>query len=231
MVQSSLVLECFQKEILSGCKIEMLGSCPPEKKKKIEKNKRTNANRDPDKRNPHFSLTVEVKKEEEDRLENIRSRLNAAKSVLGIDRKTSSTQNADLLEALLRYFELVKPSAFGDSPSIASSTRPPDQPQVHPPPNESSEHRRPRKRQVYVDAAVDDPFFVCSGESLKALVKYFTGNPQCEFCGDDYNLFGMKFSKQGHVCRMEVPCVANDSVVWLSSGILGHPAKYVANVR
>ena len=38
-------------------------------------------------------------------------------------------------EALLRYFELVKPSAFGDSPSKALFKKPPDQPGVHPPMN------------------------------------------------------------------------------------------------
>ena len=89
----------------------MLGSCPPSKKSKIERNKQTNAKRDPGKRNPHFSLTVEVKAGDEKRLEDLHSRLNHAKSLLGIDRKTSSTQNADLLEALLSYLELVKPSA------------------------------------------------------------------------------------------------------------------------
>ena len=35
---------------------------PPEKKRKIERNKVSNAKRDAKDRNPHFSLTVEVKK-------------------------------------------------------------------------------------------------------------------------------------------------------------------------
>ena len=109
---------------------------------------------------------------------------------------------------------------------------------MQPPPKSSleleQEHlrpaRRPQKRQIYVDAAVDDPFFVCTGESLKSLVKYFTRNSQCEVCGGDYQLSGLSLSKQGHVCRLEMPCVCDDSVVWLSSGLLGHPAKYVANI-
>ena len=53
----------------------MLSSCPPEKKKRVEKNKRTNAKRDPEKRNPHFSLTVEVKRGDKGRLSALRSRL------------------------------------------------------------------------------------------------------------------------------------------------------------
>ncbi|XP_068711084.1 uncharacterized protein [Montipora foliosa] len=203
----------------------MLGSCPPSKKSKIERNKQTNAKRDPGKRNPHFSLTVEVKAGDEKRLEDLRSRLNHAKSLLGIDRKTSSTQNADLLETLLSYFELVKPSAAtqswpGSSPPMTES-----------PAEEQQQRRRPQKRQIYVNAKVDDPCFVCTGESLRSLAKYFSENQNCEFCGADYRWSGVKFSKQGHVCRLEVPCVCSDLVVWLSSGVLGHPAKYFANVR
>ena len=214
----------------------MLGICPPEKKKRVEKNKQTNANRVPEKRNPHFSLTVEVKKGDECRLEGLRDRVERAKSLLGITRKTSSTQNADLLEALLGYFELLRPSATSAGSSSVANTSAKSNPSepVQPSPTtsaESSARSRPQKRQIYVDATVDDPFFVCTGESLKSLVKYFANYSECEFCGEDYKWSGMTFSKQGHVCRLEVPCVSNDSIVWLSSGILGHPAKYVANVR
>lgn len=203
----------------------MLGSCPPSKKSKIERNKQTNAKRDPGKQNPRFCLTVEVKAGDEKRLEDLRSRLNHVKSLLGIDRKTSSTQNADLLEALLSYFELVKPSAAtqswpGSSPPMTES-----------PAEGEQQRRRPQKRQIYVDAKVDDPCFVCTGESLRSLAKYFSENQNCEFCGAYYRWSGVRFSKQGHVCRLEVPCVCSDLVVWLSSGVLGHPAKYFANVR
>ena len=216
---------------------------PPDKKRKIERNKLSNAKRDSTDRNPHFSLTVEVKKGDDDRLEGLRSRLNHAKSLLGIDRRSSSTQNADLLEKLLNCFELVTPSAvnakFGTSsasstslmrpPSVSSFSAQPQQRSLES--LESLEQRIPRKRQIYVDAAVDDPCFVCTGESLKALIKYFSRNSLCEFCGGEFKFSGLSFSQQGHVCRLELPCVANDSVVWLSSGLLGHPAKYSANVR
>ena len=145
----------------------MLGICPPEKKKRMEKNKRTNANRVPEKRNPHFSLTVEVKKGDECRLEGLRDRVERAKSLLGITRKTSSTQNADLLEALLGYFELLRPSATSAGSSLVANTSAKSNPSepVQPSPTtsaESSARSRPRKRQIYVDATVDDPFFVCT---------------------------------------------------------------------
>ena len=169
----------------------------------------------------------------------MRSRIDRAKSLLGIDRRSSSTQNADLLEKLLNCFELVTPSAVNPKlgTSSASSTMRStlsvspfsSQPQLSS--AESLEQKRPRKRQIYVDAAVDDPCFVCTGESLKSLIKYFSRNSQCEFCGGEFKFSGLSFSQQGHVCRLELPCVANDSVVWLSSGLLGHPAKYSANVR
>jgi len=100
----------------------MLGSCPPEKKKRMEKNKRTNAQGFPEKRNPHFSLTVEVMREDEGRLESLRNRLNNAKLLLGVDRTTASTQNADLLEVLLSTFETMRPSAVKGRSSFAAST-------------------------------------------------------------------------------------------------------------
>ena len=213
----------------------MLGSCPPEKKKRMERNKRTNAQRDPEKRNRHFSFTVEVKREDESRLESLHSRLNDAKSLLGIDRTTTSTQNADLLEVLLSTFETMRPSSVkARSTSVASTiTRPiPSAPNQQPKDSmQAPEPRRPQKRQIYVDAKADDTSFICTGESLKSLVKYFSGNPQCKFCGGNYKWSAMKFSHQSHVCRLEIPCICSDSVVWLSSGFLGHPAKYSANVR
>jgi len=99
----------------------MLTVGPPEKKTKIERNKGKNANRDPEKRNPYFSLTVEVKREDEAHLQSLRCRLDHAKSLLGIDRKTYSTQNADLLEPLLNCFELVMPPAVNVARAISSS--------------------------------------------------------------------------------------------------------------
>ena len=212
---------------------------PPDKKKRTGINKRGNARRDPTEHCPHFSLTIEVKKEQQSRLEAIKQRINNAKSALGIDRKTSTTQNADLMERLLSYFEMICPSAVESSssssagPSSANTdvlvgpTTVPSQP-VQPPSSsvEVPVRRQTRKRQIYVESTVDDECYVCTKSSLKALCKYFTTNPLCEFCGKDYKWVSATFSSQGHVCKIEVPCVCNDSVTWLSSGVLGHaPCK------
>ena len=62
--------------------------CAPEKKQ-VEKNKQMNANGVPDKRNPHFSSTVELKKGDEGCLEGLRQRVEHAKSLLAITQKTS----------------------------------------------------------------------------------------------------------------------------------------------
>ena len=79
---------------------------PPDKKKRTEINKRANARRDPAERSLHFSLTIEVKKDQRSRLEAIKQRINNAKSALGIDRSTSSTQNAEVLLGV-RYKYLI----------------------------------------------------------------------------------------------------------------------------
>ena len=116
---------------------------------------------------------MEVKKGDDGRLEGLPSRLDRAKSLHGIDQRSSSTQNADLLEKLPNCFEFVTPSAgnakLGTSASstmrltlsVSPFSAPPQQSSP-----ESLEQKRPRKRQIYVDAAVDDPCFACTGESI-----------------------------------------------------------------
>jgi len=54
---------------------------------------------------------------------------------------------------------------------------------------------------------VYDGCYVCMKSSLQALCKYFTTNPLCEFCGKDYKWSSATFSSQGHVWKIEVPCV------------------------
>lgn len=120
---------------------------------------------------PHSRL---VRKEDKDHLQSLRSRVDHVKSLLKIDRKTSSSQNADLLEQLVTCFELVMHSAgnLGSSWEASKSNTH----EVRPPHVQSlleQEHwqpsLQPQKRQICVDATVDDLFFVCSGESLKSL--------------------------------------------------------------
>ena len=131
-------------------------------------------------------------------LHSLRSQWENTKSLLRINQKTSSTRNVDLLEKRLDYCEVQK-----------SLVQPVTQTQVAQPPlsaieaDSETEHGRSplQKRQIYVDTPVDDPCFIYTGESLKSLVKYFTSNPQCEFCGGDINFSGMSFKNQGHVCR------------------------------
>ena len=190
---------------------------PPDKKKRTEINKHANARRDPAERNPHFSLTIEVKKDQQSRLEAIKQRLSNAKSALGIDRKSSTTQNADLIERLLSYFEMICSSTVESSSSSITKIDVLDGPRTalsqSVQPSSSSvevrDRRQTRKRQIYVDSTLDDGCYVCTKSSLQALCKYFITNPLCEFCGVDYmyTWASATFSSQGHVCKIEVPCV------------------------
>ena len=95
---------------------------PPDKKKRTEINKHANGRRDAAEKIPHFSLTIEVKKDHQSRLELIKQRINNAKPALGIDRKTSTTQNANLMETLLSYFEMINPSAVASSSLSSAKT-------------------------------------------------------------------------------------------------------------
>ena len=137
----------------------MESSSPPNKKKRTEINKRANARRDAAEKIPHFSLTIEVKKDHQSRLELIKQRINNAKSALGIDRKNSTTQNADLMETLLSYFEMIHPSAVASSSSSSTKTDVLEGPITAPsqplqPSSSSVEvpvRQHTRKRQIYVE--------------------------------------------------------------------------------
>ena len=184
-------------------------------------------------------MTIKVKKDQQSRLEAIKQRINNAKSALVIERKTSTMQNADLMERLLSYFGMIRPSAVESSSSSSTKTDVLEGPIMAPsqpaqPSSSSVEvpvRQQTQKRQIYVESTVDDGCYVCTKSSLQALCKYFTTNPLCEFCGKDYKWGSATFSSQGHVCKIKVPCVCNDLATWLSSGVLGYPAKYYANVR
>ena len=93
----------------------------------------------------------------------------------------------------MSYFVLISEALIREPSSTATtkSNLPRCQQQV---PDGSSGSASTTKRQIYLDANVDDPCFVCTGESLKTLVKYFTGhgNPKCEFYSEDYQWSWMK---------------------------------------
>ena len=151
----------------------------PDKKKRTDIDKHANARRDPAEQSPHFSLTIEVKKDQRSCLEAIKQQINRAKSALGIGRSTSSTQNADLMERLLSYFEMIRLSAVERSSSSSTKTNvlqgPTKSPSklVQPSPScgKVPVQQRTRKRQIYVESTVDDGCYVCTKSSLQALCK------------------------------------------------------------
>ena len=129
-----------------------------------------------------------MKNGNEGRLEDIRGRPNNTNALLGIDRKTSSTQNADLLEALLSYFELMKASLASTSNTVLTTAESSQATLVLASSIQPTSDKKPRKRQIYVDSVVEDPYFKCTGKGLTSLVKYFAENPRCECCHEKYQL-------------------------------------------
>ena len=127
------------------------------KRKRTEINKRANAPQDPAEQSPHFSLTIEVKKDQRSRLEAIKQRINNTKSALGIDSSTSSTQNAD------SYFEMIRPSDVESSSSSSTKTNVLKRPTMAPSQScgEVPVQQQTRKRQLYVESMVDDGCYVC----------------------------------------------------------------------
>ena len=56
-------------------------------------------------RGPQFSFNIQVPRTQESRLLGIKDRIKMAKGSLNLTKATTSTQNADLMEALLLAFE------------------------------------------------------------------------------------------------------------------------------
>ena len=59
----------------------------------------------PTDRGPQFSFNIEVPRTQESRLLGIKDRIKMAKGSLNLTKATTSTQNADLMEALLLALE------------------------------------------------------------------------------------------------------------------------------
>jgi len=71
-----------------------------------------------------FSLNIELPLGEESRLQSIKERLQTCKKKLGLSKKSSSTQNADLIETLLLAFEYDYLKSSNSISSISSTESP-----------------------------------------------------------------------------------------------------------
>ena len=221
-----------------------------------------------------FSLTVEVPRSQENRLLAIKERVQMAKESLKLSRKSSSTQNADLLESLLLAFEEKR---HGSSPQSSVSPSTPSRtssytlsssmdqstrgvlfsspiPQRSPFPQATSTPVRttsfafsslsssptspetftPRKYQLSTPSTEDDEIYMCSEGALRSLFSFFSLNlsARCYFCGNPYQPDSLVFVRQGHATSVKLFCYCGDSLLWLSSPILGgNSQKYYVNLR
>ena len=65
------------------------------------------------------------------------------------------------------------------------------------------------KREIYMyrETIVDDRCYECAKSSLKAVYKYFTTVPLCEFCGKNYKWGSFTFLSIEHDSKIRVSCV------------------------
>ena len=55
---------------------------------------------------------------------------------------------------------------------------------------------------------------------------------KCCFCGKEYDEDSLLFKRQGHAVSVNMSCLCDDSIKWLSSPIMGGPIpKYYVNMR
>lgn len=160
-----------------------------------------------------YSFNIELSRnpENESRVLGIKDRVAMARKALNLSKSTSSTQNADLMEALLLAFEEKMDSRSTSlslqSTPMATSTSSSFSAQPFPIPVATSTPRSrtslpftdpvspislpqpedfsPRRRQITTPASEQDPIYLCSEGALRALFSFFADSllAKCCYCG------------------------------------------------
>ena len=166
----------------------------------------------PTDRGPQFSFNIEVPRTQESRLLGIKDRIKMARGSLNLTKATTSTQNADLMEALLLAFEeKIERKRLTSSDLSLSSTGSPNPSLLSTPsttarfsiPSASSTpssrislpfsdpfspislpqaERTPQRMQITASSAENDSIYLCSEESLRTLFSFFCNTLSTSCC-------------------------------------------------
>lgn len=179
---------------------------------------------------------MEVGKEEEDRLERIRTRIELAKQQT---RSVKKCSNTELMEILLDNFEKKNTFNTEDKQQPATSAPSMDHSHTDMPPllpeddlAEGSENIVP-KTQLHSKCEENDNVYLVSGSAIDRLFKHFSEErgSTCK-CGEslDYSSFMMqRITKNNHCGKATISCTAGHILEWFTSPTIS--GKYYANLR
>ena len=188
-----------------------------------------------------FHLNIEVRKEKEDWLNEIKTKTVFVKDRLNLSGTTTQAANAHLIDALLDNWlknnyilskrNIPDECAHQLQPPVALALPPVEDMEVE----ELSPEMLRMRIQLHSKCCKNDDIYLVCGSAIDHLFRYTTEEHSlvCQ-CGErfDFSTFKVKrVTKNNHCCKVVVKCVAEEehTLEWLSSSILS--GKYYANLR
>ena len=181
-----------------------------------------------------YQFKMEVPKEDEHRLDEIKIKINNAKERL--KQLNSKTTNLDLMEALIESWLDSTESQVPLSPvqlsvDPANSVNDPIQLLSRIPPSLANP-----KYQLHSVCKENDEIYLVCGTALERLFQYIIENGNVCSCGNKFDVSRLKIervTKRNHSVKVVFGCEKKHVVEWFSSSIMSSPSagKYYVNVR
>ena len=188
-----------------------------------------------------FHLNIEVRKEKEDWLNEIKTKIVFVKERLNLSGKTTQAANAHLIDALLDNWlknnyisskrNIPDECAHQLQPPVAVALPPVQEMEVE----ELSPEMHRMRIQLHSKCCENDDIYLVCGSAIERLFRYATEEHSlvCQ-CGERFNFSTFKVervTKNNHCCKVVVKCMAEEghTLEWFSSSILS--GKYYVNLR
>lgn len=179
-----------------------------------------------------YGFKIEVNKDEECRLAEIRKQVNIVRNQLLSNGKSGG--NVDVMEALLDCWNSRSQNSSSAQPpksfqtNISTRTFSSLDRDIRPP-----EIMCQPKTQLHSSCNEKDDIYLVCGSALQRLFGYFfDGNARCK-CGENFDLSTLninRITKNNHCVKVEWKCNRNGHrIEWFSSSIIS--GKYYVNMR
>jgi len=195
-----------------------------------------------------YTLELAIEPGMEERLERLKSRIQAAKSSLFITNRTPMG-NVLLMERLLDSFEWSEhrgmvserhnSSLFtfsfcqnrkDGSPGCNKATQTPVMGQLDLPYVLSRGENTTGCYDVHSVSKPEEDYFLASTDAMKQLFQTMARyNGKCPLCGFGLDTESFGFLRHGHAVRISLSCAAGHSLRWFSSSVIS--GKFTVNLR
>ena len=188
-----------------------------------------------------FHLNIEVRKEKEDWLNEIKTKIVFVKDRLNLSGKSTQAANAQIIDVLLDNWlknnnisckRNIPDECAGQLQTPVALALPPEEAMEV---EELSPEMLCIRTQLHSKCCKNDDIYLVCGSAIELLFRYVTEEHSlvCQ-CGErfDFSTFKVeRVTKNNHCCKVVVKCMAEEghTLEWFSSSILS--GKYYANLR